>query len=169
MTGGWGTRELTEEEWAEWLRLPTSTELSSEEIEVDKMLAGLHEAARFRRWATRILGEYGLRFSEWRVLRATDRAQRLKRDAVSQQLIARCGAIDEGSVAAAMVRLGERGLVDVGWDPWGWSYRVIMTEEGREALTRAEGKLARGQRSGCVVESSRRKLRGSRRSRARGV
>lgn len=167
MSGGWGTRELDDEQWEEWLTLPSTTELSADEVEVDGKLAVLHDGARFRRWATRILGEQGLRFSEWRVLRATDRAQRLKRDAVSQQHIAQCAAMDESGVAAVMARLRERHFVDIGPDAWGWSNRVIMTKAGREALRSVEGKLARGgpSRDGRSDHTARKRLRGSRPSR----
>jgi hypothetical protein len=142
MTGGWRPKELDED--ADHLPKPRAVELTRDEMKVDGMLATLHEAARFRRRAIRLLREEELTFVEWRVLRAMHRAIREFRDAVSQQVVAGYAQMDEGSVCVAMNRLGRRGLVDISFDAWGWSERILLNDAALVKLERAERVLAAG-------------------------
>ncbi|HVY27215.1 MAG TPA: hypothetical protein VHB79_11730 [Polyangiaceae bacterium] len=141
MTGGWRPKELDED--ADLLPQPRAVDLTRDEMRVDAMLAILHEAARFRRRVTRLLRDEELTFVEWRVLRAMHRALREHRDAVSQQVVARHSEMDEGSVCVAMLRLYQRGLVDIGFDAWGWSQRILLNDEALAKLERAERAIAR--------------------------
>lgn len=140
MTGGWRPSDL--EEYTHLLPKRRLAELNGDEKKVDALLATLHEAARFKRRAIRLLLELELTFVEWRVLRATQRAVLELDDAVSQQEVARYAVMDEGSVCVAMRRLYQRGLVDIGFDAWGWSERILLMQRGREKLEQAEPRIA---------------------------
>lgn len=155
MTGGW--KPYDEDEFRVWpVPLPLQLELSDAQLKVDEMLAWLHRGARFKRAAMRVLREQGLRFTEWRVLRAMQRLHGELRDAVSQQAVAKRAEMDEGSVCEVMHRLHRRGLADIGFDQWGWAQRIVVTTHGEETLRDAEERIAllHGARAEVERESS---------------
>jgi DNA-binding MarR family transcriptional regulator len=132
MTGGW--RPFTDDDiWVcpighqEWK--PTEADRR-----LDEVLGAWAAAALFRRLALRALRRHGLTFAQWRVLQATERLVREKDDAVSQLAIARRIESDEGTVSKVVARLMDKGLLDVGPDAWGWSYRILVTSWGEQAL-----------------------------------
>lgn len=91
-------------------------------------------AVRFRRLVSRVLRRYGLTFSQWRVLHAAERLIREVDEPVSQLAIARRVDGDEGTVSRVALKLMHEGFLDIGPDGWGWSYRVLVTIKGQQAL-----------------------------------
>jgi DNA-binding MarR family transcriptional regulator len=114
--------------------------LSEEERRTDEALHVWLEAARFRRAANRALRAYGVSFSQWRLLHAVERLVRETLDAVSELDLARYTEMDVNTVSAVMHRLSGKGLLSWGPDAWGFSLRILATEEGKAllALTRGE-------------------------------
>lgn len=139
VTGGW--RPFDEESVARRGSKPPPFELSSEEREVDAILAVWARVGRARRDARRLLRAHGLKLVDWQVLRATRRLVLEMDDVVSQQAVARRAGLREGPVSTAMKRLFDAALVDIAPDAWGWSLRVLVTKEGEKLLAQIEPRL----------------------------
>ena len=50
--------------------------------------------------------------------------------------------MDVGSTQKGMRRLELRGLVDIGFDQYGWAQRIVVTSRGRQVLQRVESLVA---------------------------
>lgn len=140
MTGGW--KPYRDEDLPKRYGDVRPVVLGANELLVDELLEGWRRGLRFRRIARRVLGKVGLKFAEWQVLRGTARLVRVRDDVVSQQEVARYCILGEGVVSEAMTRLMDIGLLDVGPDAWGWSYRVLVTKKGQGLLARLEARIA---------------------------
>lgn len=58
-------------------------------------------------------------------------------------LIARRVDADESTISKVIRRLMSKGLLDVGPDAWGWSYRVIVSAAGKQVLKASYGDVVR--------------------------
>ena len=110
---------------------------SEDEQYVDQVLGAWLRVMRFARQVSTALRSHGLSFALFRVLEATDRSQRERRDAVSQQDVVLACKLGKSSVCSLMRTLERRGLVDIGFDQWGFAHRIILTNSGRAALAGA--------------------------------
>jgi DNA-binding MarR family transcriptional regulator len=108
--------------------------LTSEEHLADRAMAAWAKAARFRHVVQRDLRSHDLTFAQWRVLDAVDRLVRESGDAVSQQDLATRTAMDENTVSAVMRRLLRKSHVSFDFDAWEFSYRLLLTSSGAEAV-----------------------------------
>ncbi|HEX7454097.1 MAG TPA: hypothetical protein VF294_17510 [Polyangiaceae bacterium] len=78
-------------------------------------------------------------FSLWWVLYTTDQLIRELDDdhAISQQAVSLRTKLDKSTVSYLMGILAERALVDRGPDAFDRSYRIILTQKGRQLLAQS--------------------------------
>jgi DNA-binding MarR family transcriptional regulator len=110
---------------------------SQDDVCVDHVLQAWVGVMRFGRSVSEALRAHGISFALFRVLEATDRCVREMGDAVSQQDVVQACALGKSSVCSLMRTLEQRGLVEIGLDPWGFAQRITLTAAGRAALTGA--------------------------------
>lgn len=140
MTGG--PKRLEEREF-EPLAFPLPiVVLTGPEREWDTAMECWNRARNFRRRVERIVRRRGISFARWQVLEATQRLIRETGDAVSQRQVMRRTRHSESSVSEQMRSLSLSGLVDVGPDAWGVSYRIWMTAKGERLIARLRAELA---------------------------
>jgi DNA-binding MarR family transcriptional regulator len=117
--------------------------LTEQDRSTDAALLVWLEAARFRRAANRALRAYNVSFSQWRLLHATERLVRETLDAVSELDLARYTEMDVNTVSAVMHRLTRKGLLSWGPDAWGFSLRILATDQGKALLASTRGEVLR--------------------------
>ena len=108
-----------------------------DEAYVDQVLQAWVRVMRFERQVSEALRAHGLSFALFRVLEATDRSVRELGDAVSQQDVVQACTLGKSSVCSLMRTLERRGLVDIGFDQWGFAQRILLTISGEASLAGA--------------------------------
>jgi len=101
-----------------------------------------NRARQFQQRVERIILPRGISFARWHVLETTQRLVRETGDAVSQRDVSRRSQRAESSVSQLMRSLTLSGLVDVGPDAWGVSYRIWVTAKGERLIARLRAELA---------------------------
>jgi hypothetical protein len=108
-----------------------------DEAYVDQVLQAWVRVMRFERQVGAALRAHGLSFALFRVLEATDRSVREMAGAVSQQDVVKACLLGKSSVCSLMRTLERRGLVDIGFDQWGFAQRILLTTAGEASLAGA--------------------------------
>ncbi len=98
-------------------------------------------ARRFQRRASQIARRRGISFARWQLLDVTERLIRQKGDVVSQREVAHGAQVAESTVSEQMGALMLQGLVDIGPDAWGVSYRILVTERGVQLVAQLRREL----------------------------
>ena len=114
--------------------------LSDEERRWDAAMTIWRCARQFQRRANQVARAQGISFARWQLLDVTERLIRQKGDAVSQLEVASGALVAKSTVSELMGPLMWDGLVDIGPDASGVSYRIWMTRAGERlvATLRAE-------------------------------
>jgi hypothetical protein len=115
--------------------------LSDDEQRWDAAIGVWRCARQFQRRAKRVTRSRGISFARWQLLDVTERLIRQKGDAVSQREVARGAQVGETTVSELMGALMLEGLVDIGPDAWGVSYRIGMTETGQRLVASLRAEL----------------------------
>ncbi|MES1184889.1 MAG: hypothetical protein ABUL60_13830 [Myxococcales bacterium] len=116
-------------------------ELSEEEKRWDAAMVVWRSARRFQRLAKRLSQAAGISFARWQVLDVTERLTREKDDPVSELEVARAAHLAKSTVSELMAGLRLQGLVDIGPDAWGASYRIWVTREGEQLVAKLRKQL----------------------------
>jgi DNA-binding MarR family transcriptional regulator len=120
---------------------------SQDEAYVDQVLRAWVRVMRFGRRVGEALRAHGLSFALFRVLEATDRSIREMGDAVSQRDVVQACGLAKSSVCSLMRTLERRGLVDIGFDQWGFAQRIGLTTAGEASLAGARRAVLQAARS----------------------
>jgi hypothetical protein len=115
--------------------------LSDEERRWDVAMAVWRSARQFQRRANHVTRAHGISFARWQLLDVTERLTRQKGDAVSQLEVACAALVAKSTVSELMGPLMWDGLVDIGPDAWGVSYRIWVTKEGERLVATLRAKL----------------------------
>jgi len=116
-----------------------------QELAADALIRTWIRANNFRRFAEAELRATDLSFSLWWVLYTTDQLIRELDDdhAISQQAVSLRTELDKSTVSYLMGILAERALVDRGPDAFDRSYRIILTQKGRQLLAQSWSAIER--------------------------
>jgi predicted transcriptional regulator len=137
MTGGRRRAEDLEDYQPLGVVAPAEAPATVDEVTTLQALDRFKCAMRFRRSVQRALRQSEISFAEWRVLEASARLIRKKREPVSHLEVARELELGEGSVSRLMWRLSRRGLVSHDLDGLGLNYRVLMTTKSKQLVAAA--------------------------------
>jgi hypothetical protein len=139
MTGGPKRKE--EREYEPLPRPAKVLVLSDDEQRWDAAIVVWRSARQFQRRAKRVTRARGISFARWQLLDVTERLIRQKGDAVSLREVALGAQVGESTVSDLMGPLMWEGLVDIGPDAWGTSYRIWMTELGERLVASLRAEL----------------------------
>jgi hypothetical protein len=120
--------------------LPVLT-LSEEEQRWDIAMVVWRRARQFQRRAKQVARASGISFAWFQVLDVAERLTRQKDDPVSEQEVAHGAQLAKSTVSELMRALMLHGLVDIGPDAWGVSYRIWVTDKGERLVTKLRGEL----------------------------
>jgi DNA-binding MarR family transcriptional regulator len=114
-------------------------------LAADALIRTWIKAMSFRRVAEVELRAHDVSFALWWVLYTTDQLiSELDDDhAISQQAVSLRTELDKSSVSYLMGVLADRALVDRGPDPFDRSYRIILTQKGRQLLAQSWSAIER--------------------------
>lgn len=136
-----GPKRLEEREY-EPLPAPLRVlELSEDEKRWDLAMIAWRRARQFQRRATQAARACGISFARFQVLDVTERLTRQKDDPVSELEVARGAQVAKSTVSELMGALMRQGLVDIGPDAWGVSYRIWVTDEGERLVAKLRREL----------------------------
>ena len=116
-----------------------------QELAADALIQTWIRANNFRRFAEAELRANDVSFSLWWVLYTTDQLIRELDDdhAISQQAVCLRTALGKSTVSYLMAVLADRALVDRGPDAFDRSYRIILTQKGRQLLAQSWSAIER--------------------------
>jgi DNA-binding MarR family transcriptional regulator len=116
-----------------------------QELAADTLIRTWTKAMHFRRLAEAELRAHNISFALWWVLYTTDQLIRELDDdhAISQQAVSWRTGLDKSTVSYLMGVLADRALVDRGPDAFDRSYRIILTQEGRQLLAQSWSAIER--------------------------
>jgi hypothetical protein len=136
-----GPKRLEEREYEP---LPASLrvlELSEDEKRWDAAMVIWRCARQFQRRANQVARLSGISFARLQVLDVAERLTRQKDDPVSELEVARGAQLAKSTVSELMWALMRQGLVDIGPDAWGVSYRIWVTDEGEQLVKKLRREL----------------------------
>jgi DNA-binding MarR family transcriptional regulator len=116
-------------------------ELSEHEKRWDAAMVVWRGARRFQRRAKQLARASGISFARWQVLEVTERLTRQKNEPVSELEVARAAELAKSTVSELMRALMADGLVDIGPDAWGISYRIWVTGKGARLVATLRDQL----------------------------
>lgn len=115
--------------------------LSEEEKRWDAAMVVWRCARQFQRRAKAVARSSGISFARFQVLDVAERMFRQKGEPVSELEVARGALLAKSTVSELMAALMVQGLVDIGPDAWGVSYRIGVTEEGKRLVAKLRAEL----------------------------
>ena len=136
-----GPKRLEEREYETLPRAFRVVELSDQERRWDAAMVVWRGARQFQRRAKRLARASGISFARWQVLDVTERLTRQKDEPVSELEVARAAELAKSTVSELMRGLMLQGLVDIGPDTWGVSYRIWVTGKGQRLVAKLREQL----------------------------
>jgi hypothetical protein len=136
-----GPKRLEEREYEPLPRPLQVLTLSEDEKRWDAAMVVWRRARLFQRRAKQVARAAGISFARWQVLDVAERLTRQKDDPVSELEVARGAQLAKSSVSELMGGLMLQGLVDIGPDAWGASYRIWVTLKGERLVAKLRGEL----------------------------
>jgi hypothetical protein len=115
--------------------------LSEEEKRWDAAMVAWRCARQFQRRAKQVARASGISFARFQVLDVAERLFRQKGEPVSELEVARGALLAKSTISELMSAMMLQGLVDIGPDSWGVSYRIGVTEEGKRLVARLRAEL----------------------------
>jgi DNA-binding MarR family transcriptional regulator len=115
--------------------------LDDDEKRWDEAMVVWRCARQFQRRAKQITRSSGISFARWQVLDVTERLTRQKDDPVSELEVARGALVAKSTVSELMGAMMLQGLVDIGPDCWGASYRIWVTAKGERLVAKLRREL----------------------------
>lgn len=115
--------------------------LSEDEKRWDVAMVVWRQARLFQRRATHVARTAGISFARFQVLDVAERLTRQKDDPVSEQEVAHGAQLAKSTVSELMGAMMVQGLVDIGPDAWGISYRIWVTEKGERLVAKLRAEL----------------------------
>lgn len=111
------------------------------------MVAWWGGAARLRQSINQLLQRYGLTFSQWRMVHATEVLVRETGSMVSQLDIGRRAHMDASTASRLMFKLGDAGWLDWGPDYFDFAYRIVVTDKARRMLAETRPRVVEAARA----------------------
>lgn len=136
-----GRKRLEEWEYEPSPRPLRVLSLSEDEKRWDAAMVVWRCARQFQRRAKQVARSSGISFARFQVLDVAERLTRQKDEPVSELEVARGALLAKSTVSELMRALMRQGLVDIGPDAWGASYRIWVTEKGERLVAKLRGEL----------------------------
>jgi len=136
-----GPRRLEEREYEPSPAPLKMLELSEDEKRWDAAMVVWRCARQFQRRAKQVARASGISFARFQVLDVAERLTRQRDDPVSELEVARGAQLAKSTVSELMGAMMRQGLVDIGPDAWGVSYRIWVTEKGERLVAKLRAEL----------------------------
>jgi hypothetical protein len=128
--------------------------LSDDEKRWDAAMFISRRAREFQKRAKQVAHLSGISFAGLLVLDVTERLTLLKDDPVSELEVVRGSGLAKSTVCKLMWTFMVQGLVDLGPDAWGMSYRIWLTDKGKQLVITLRGELAEAVQMLVMTEAS---------------
>jgi DNA-binding MarR family transcriptional regulator len=136
-----GPKRLEEREYEPLPRAHRVLSLSEDEKRWDAAMVVWRRARQFQKEAKQVAQSSGISFARFQVLDVAERLTRQKSEPVSELEVARGAQLAKSTVSELMAALMQQGLVDIGPDAWGVSYRIGVTDKGERLVAKLRREL----------------------------